>query len=236
MNGSQRNSFFGVSFQGVMFLFPACCLIAGLFLILCSVPLFASGPRIAAKAVFVPDPSLIDTVRATCASKEDLMSCYVGLIQKAGASDEAVNFIKLMDEPGYMTKLKKVGPVDIAFAEFPFRANENHGIFLVNGKPEIVNIDDLPVALSAMMRQDPNYQALKKKYPEIDLFMGERISENSISVERLEGETRFTAAYRLTEGCRACKDVGQARFRFDFRNDGTFERKILLDVRTVNER
>ena len=233
MRESREKSLFGCILQPVLFRSPVFCIVAGLFLMLCAAPLFA-GPPITEKAVFVPDGSLMDTVRKACSGEEDFMSCYVRLFKNAGAPDDAVNFVKLTDEPGYLRKLKKVGPVDVAFADFPFRANENHGIFLVNGTPGIINVDDLSAINDAILKEDPGYAALKKKYPDIGLFMGERISENSISVERLKtGKLKFAVPYRLTTGCRACEDVGTARIGFYFDRKGTFEGRKLIDVRPV---
>lgn len=210
---------------------PVFC-IFGLFLLLAAVPLFAAGPTITAKAVFVPDDSMMDAVRRTCSGEDNFMSCYVRLFKNAGAPDDAVDFIKLTDEPGYLRKLKKVGPVDIAFVDFPFRANENHGIFLVNGAPEIINVDDLSEIAGAMLEDDPGYKVLKRKYPDIALFMGDRFSDSSISAERLKtGKLKFTVAYRLTTGCRACQDAGVVSIAFYFDRKGTFMGRKLIDIR-----
>lgn len=212
------------------------CSVAGLFLFLCAGTLFAAGPRITEKAVFVPGQSLIDTARTTCSGEEGLMPCYVKLLRNAGAPDDAVRFVKLTDEPGYLRKLKKVGPVDIAFVEFPFRANENAGVFLVNGTPEMINVDDLSAIGSSLLDANPAYAALKKQYPDISLFMGDRFSEDAISVERPKtGKLIFTVPYRLSEGCRACEDVGEARVVFSFDTKGTFEGRKLRDVRPVKK-
>ena len=101
MRESREKSLFGCILQPVLFRSPVFCIVAGLFLMLCAAPLFA-GPPITEKAVFVPDGCLMDTVRKACSGEEDFMSCYVRLFKNAGAPDDAVNFVKLTDEPGYL--------------------------------------------------------------------------------------------------------------------------------------
>jgi hypothetical protein len=193
--------------------------------------LYAAEP-ITAAAIYTPAPAFLDEVRTKCGSGPDSFdACFLKMFGKAGAA-AAVDFARLIDEPGFMTKFKKVGPVDIAFADLPFRANENGGVYLVNGTPKVVNIDDLSAITGPMLEKDPRYMALKKKYPDIGLFMGDRTSEGSVRVEKLKaGKLIFTVPYRLTTGCRACEDVGTARIGFYFDGKGTFEGRKLIDVR-----
>lgn len=192
--------------------------------------LYAAEP-ITAAAIYRPNPAFLDEVRTQCGSGADSFdTCFLKMLGKAGATKGAVDFARLIDEPGFMTKFKKVGPVDIAFTDLPFRANENSGVYLVNGTPKVVNIDDLSAITGPMLEKNPRYMALKKKYPDIGLFMGERTS-GSIRTARLkDGKLQFTVLYRLTTGCRACEDVGTARIGFYFDRKGTFEGRKLIDV------
>jgi hypothetical protein len=196
--------------------------------------LYAAEP-ITAAAIYTPAPAFLDEVRTKCGGGPDPFdACFLKMLGKAGAAAAAVDFARLIDEPGFMTKFKKVGAVDIAFAELPFRANENSGVYLVNGTPRVVNIDDLSSITGPMLEKDPRYTALKKKYPDIGLFTGDRASEGAVRVERLKGgKLRFTIPYRLTTGCRACEDVGTASVGFDFGRKGEFEGRKLISVRPV---
>lgn len=195
--------------------------------------LYAAEP-ITAAAIYTPAPAFLDEVRTKCGSGPDPFdACFLKMLGKGGAPAAAVDFARLIDEPGFMTKFKKVGPVDIAFADLPFRANENSGVYLVNGKPAVINIDDLSAITGAMLEKDPGYTALKKKYPDIGLFIGDR-RPGSIRALRLKGgKLQFTALYRLTTGCRACEDIGEARLEFIFDSKGSFEGRKLLGVRPV---
>lgn len=186
---------------------------------------------ITATAIYRPGPAFLDEVRTKCGSGPDSFdACFLKMLGKAGAA-AAVDFARLIDEPGFMTKFKKVGPIDIAFADLPFRANENSGVYLVNGTPKVVNIDDLSAITGPMLEKDPRYVELKKKCPDIGLFIGDR-TPGSIRVVRLkDGKLQFTALYRLTTGCRACEDVGTARVGFYFDRKGMFEGRKLIDVR-----
>ena len=206
----------------LFFIVPVLMLLSGLH---------AAEP-ITAAAIYQPAPAFLDEVRTQCGSGPDpFESCFYKMLGKAGATAAAADFARLIDEPGFMTKLKKVGPVDIAFAELPFRANENSGVYLVNGTPRVINVDDLSAITGPMLEKDPRYMALKKKYPDIGLFTGDRAPEGTVRVERLKaGKLRFTVPYRLTTGCRACEDVGTARIGFDFDRKGVFEGRKLIGI------
>lgn len=196
--------------------------------------LYAAEP-VTGAAIYRPAPAFLDEVRIQCGGSQDSFeACFYKMLGKTGATETAVNFARLIDEPGFMTKFKKVGPVDIAYADLPFRANENHGIYLVNGAPKVINVDDLSGITGPMLEKDRRYTALKKKYPDIGLFMGDRTPEGPVRVERFKsGKLRFTVPYRLTTGCRACEDVGTARIGFYFDRKGMFEGRKLIGIHPV---
>jgi hypothetical protein len=205
-----------------------------LFFILPVLPLFSgfcAAESITAAAIYTPSPALLNEVRTKCGGGPDSFdACFLKMLGKAGAPAAAVDFARLIDEPGFMTRFKRVGPVDIAYADLPFRANENSGAYLVNGYPGVVKIDDLSAITAPMLEKDSGYLALKKKYPDIGLFIGDR-TPGSIQPVRLKGgKIEFIAQFRLTTGCRACEDVGTARMGFLFNSKGAFEGRSLLDI------
>lgn len=214
--------------------------IAGIMLLLHTYPVSSRGETdsITEGAIYKPDTSRINGIRETCGkSKKDFYSCYIAFIQKDGATKEAIAFIKLLGEPGYMRDYKKAGAVGIAFVIFPFRANENNGCFLVNGNPPLINVDDMAEITSKMLQNDEEYLKLKKKYPDIALWMGDRTGTDFIrTVQLKKGGVRFSIPYRLTEGCRACEDVGEARIGLDFDARGNITGRTVLKVRAVNEK
>ena len=82
--------------------------------------------------------------KATPSSK--FADCVINLMSKAGASGEAVSFTRELykqsgGEVGIMSGFHKVGPVDVASVKYPLR--NSNGLLLVNGKPRMVNAEDL---------------------------------------------------------------------------------------------
>ena len=64
-------------------------------------------------------------------------------MEKAGAPPAAVAFARRVDRQGYLVAFRETGRVDVAFAEYPFLANENAVCLLVNGTPPAIDVDDL---------------------------------------------------------------------------------------------
>lgn len=204
----------------------------GIFTVLMFSPvpyLYATQVRISEKAVYRPAPALLDDVRDKCGKGPDTFDeCYIKALKKAGANKAVIKFIKLVNEPGYVREFQEIGPVDVVFADFPFRANENQGIYIVNGDPRIINVDDLPAIKESMLEHNRSYTALKKKYPNIALWIGDR---SQVSIEHMkEGKLRIAVPYRLTNGCRACEGLGTVHIGFDFDRAGKFEGRKLIDV------
>lgn len=193
--------------------------------------------KITEKALYQPGVSQIDEIRDKCDKvQEDFYRCYEKSIQKAGATKEAAALTRLLGEPGYLRDFKKVGPVDIAFVNYPFRANENQGCFLVNGNPHMINVDDLAAITPEMLQKNREYMKLKNRYPEIGLWMGDRTGTGFIRTRRLKGGgARFSVPYRLTKGCRACEDVGKMWAGFYFDKMGNFIKREVIKVQAVKE-
>ncbi|MHB8109936.1 MAG: hypothetical protein ACYDHW_07875 [Syntrophorhabdaceae bacterium] len=208
----------------------------GILVIFLFVPvssLYSAQLTINEKAVYKPARSFLDEVREKCDKGPDTFDrCFTKMLKKAGANKAVINFNKRVGESCYIREFEKIGPVDAAFAECPFRANENQALFLVNGNPLIVNVDDLSAIKESMLEHDPNYMHLKKKYPDIALWIGDR---TRVDVEHIKaGKLRIIVPYRLVKGCRACEDIGIARIAFEFDRAGKFKGRKLIEVRTLH--
>jgi len=170
-----------------------------------------------------------------CSSKRapDFGECFVSFMQKHGASSQAVSFAKLTDNTGYLRAFRKVGPVDIAYVAYPFRANTNYGYLLVNGDPPMVDVDNLKLQKEQLAR-DPAYAKLVQRFPNAEVWPEDRFSTESPVAERLQdGGQRFIVVYRITDLCRACKELGKARFGFDFDTNGKFLRVRMLSSEEI---
>ncbi len=134
---------------------------------------------------------------------------------------EAADFSRRINGEGYIRELREIRPIGVAYVDYPFRANENHGILLVNGDPSIIDVDDFKILPKRDLENDPAYVNLIKKFPEAMLFAGDRYSTESPTVESLAGGGQtFIVSYRLNNICRACERLATVRFGFDFDAEG----------------
>ncbi|MET0619411.1 MAG: hypothetical protein ABW056_03980 [Thermoanaerobaculia bacterium] len=191
------------------------------------------GP-IGPEAVWKPPADFRAKVNDACASAgEKFGACFVDQMRAAGASDVAIAFARRTDDQGYATAFLDAGKVDIAYAELPFRANENALIFLVNGEPPLIDVDDLSRIDMKNLGANPVYVGLLKTFPSLALFPGERRpgGREPRVLKLRSGGQRFVVVYELHDGCHACKTVGYARIGFDFDVQGKFVGTDVVQVR-----
>ncbi len=106
--------------------------------------------KIGASAVWQIPQQFMTSAHIACDKSvpSGFAECVIDHMAKAGASADAVSFTHELykqshGDVGIMTGFQAVGPVDIAWITYPLRANTNYGLLLVNGKPQIVNVEDL---------------------------------------------------------------------------------------------
>jgi len=93
----------------------------------------------------------------------------------------------------------------------------------VNGKPRMVNVEDLKLLDVKTMKQSAQFQNVKQQFPNVDVWPGDR--DGKIwpdSQVGPDGGIQFTVAYPLRNGCRACASAGQAIFNWKFDAAGKF--------------
>lgn len=176
-------------------------------------------------AIWNPDQAAMRVIRQKCSSLSppEFQACFISGMRDSGASSEAIAFARSIEDPAFLRAFRKVGPVDVAYVTYPFRANQNEACLLVNGNPSRVDIDALQTLPQEAMKRDPVYRELVAKFPEALLFAGDRYETDYPTVENLaRGGKRFIAFYDLKNGCRACELLGTVKFGFDFDAAGTF--------------
>jgi predicted secreted protein len=189
--------------------------------------------RIGPEAVWEPSPSEVAAFKEKCASSDPAKTraCLIGAMKAAGASKEAQEFTSQLPEPGYMRNFADAAPAGVAYVSFPYRANENNVVYLVNGKPDFVNVDDQSLLPRGDVEKDPVYTALKAKSSEATLWPGDRYSQGRPSSEPAPGGgVRFLVDYRILNGCHACEELGTAIFSFEFDETGKFKGASLVKV------
>lgn len=163
---------------------------------------------------------------------EDL-ECLMPVMQKGGASPQAMAFTRMMKDNGYLEKFQEMGKVDLAKAFYPSRANTNWAYFLVNGSPPLISTENVQLdaqgrdKFSINITKDPLYAAWSRKYPDLDLY-------NPAVFQQMQtlpdGRQRFIFAYALINGPRAGKQAGWVLVAFDFDGQGRFLKTRLVGL------
>jgi len=181
-----------------------------------------------------PTMDTIRTIHQECSDKgaPDFGKCFVDFMLRAGVSAKATAFARSTGNTGYLAHFFEKGRVDLAYVHYPFRANENEGWLLVNGDPQLIDVDALTDLPKAQLEANPLYLGIKERFPNVMLFGGDRTMTRppAMVVQPNQGQ-RFIVDYRLLNGCRACERVGRATFAFDFDANGKFLGSTLLDVK-----
>jgi hypothetical protein len=187
----------------------------------------APTPRLGSEVVWDPSPQILSAIGEKCAKGDpaDMNDCFLDQMRAAGASLQAVEFAKSNSDKGliFVRAFRKAGVVDIAYIDYPFRANELDGVLLVNGDPSIIDVDSQKFVARENFSKNPTYSALAKKYPEISMWPGDRFHTNNPLVQHSEsGQQLFEVDYIFRDGCHACAQIGTVRLIFAFGKDGKF--------------
>jgi hypothetical protein len=189
----------------------------------------APGPaKIDASSVWQVTPQFLATAHAACDSASHAGECFIDQMAKAGAPAAAVSFTRELykqnhGEFGVMTGFQSQDPVAFAWITYPMRANTNYGLLLVNGRPPIVNIEDLKLLDTKTMRSSPQFRDLKNQFPKVDVWPGDRDGKTWPEAQAgPNGGTQFVVSYPLLNGCHACARAGLAIFGWNFDPQGKF--------------
>jgi hypothetical protein len=190
--------------------------------------------RITSAAVWAPPAGFVAAMHRACdGQRGDFGACFVAEMRKAGAPPAAAAFARRTHDQGYLETFRATGgPVDVAVAVYPFRANENAVAFLVNGAPPMLDVDDPRYLDRDALRADAVYAGILRAHPDVAVFPGPRSRAEAIVVSRLpDGGQVFRVPYALTDGCHACARVGDLRLDFDFDAAGRFAGTRVAAVR-----
>src|SRR5271167_1810859 len=185
--------------------------------------------KIGASAVWQVSPQFLAAAHAACdRSHPGDTDCMIDQMTKAGAPADAVSFTHELSkqshgEFGIMTGFQNESPVSFAWITYPLRANTNYGLLLVNGRPPIVNVEDLKLLDTKTMFASPQFQDLKNQFPNVDLWPGDRDGKTWPNTQLgPNGGTQFIVGYPLLNGCHACARAGMAIFGWNFDAQGKF--------------
>jgi len=185
--------------------------------------------KIDASVVWQITPDFLATAHAACDAHPGDVECLVGQMSKAGAPPASVSFTRELYKQsrgdfGIMTGFQgHEGPVAFAWITYPLRANTNYGLLLVNGRPPIVNVENLKLLDIKTMKNSPQFQDLRNQFPQVDVWPGDRDGKTwPNSQAGPDGGTQFVVGYPLINGCHACARAGFAIFTWNFDAQGKF--------------
>src|SRR6201993_3864223 len=195
-----------------------------------------STPRITAKSAWDPTPEQLSEIRRKCTEGNPAQheACFLDAMKSAGASDEAMAFVKEFAANGlaYVRAFRDTGRVDIAYIEYLFRANDLDGVLLVNGTPPIIDVDDHKFLSQEDLRKDDDYAALLQKNPKESVFPPDRYhTQLPMATSAPNGGQEFQVEYLLQDGCHACARLGALIVAFEFDSSARFTGVSALGVR-----
>lgn len=185
--------------------------------------------KIGPSAVWAEPPQFMTTAHKACdQSHSEYADCMISQMAKAGAPPNAVQFTRELyresrGEFGIMTAFQDEGPVAFAWVTYPLRANTNSGFLVLNGRPPMIDVEDLKRLDIKTMKESGQFQDLKSQFPQVDVWPGDRdgkVWPNSQTSPN--GEIQFTISYPLRNGCHACASAGDAIFNWSFDASGKF--------------
>jgi hypothetical protein len=188
-----------------------------------------AGPaKFGASSVWQVTQQFLAAAHAACDKSSHAGECFIDQMPKAGAPAAAVSFTRELykqnpGEFGIMTGFQDQGPVAFAWITYPLRANTNYGLLLVNGRPPIVNVEDLKLLDTKTMKSSFQFQDLKNQFPKVDVWPGDRDGKTWPNAQAgPNGGTQFVVSYPLLNGCHACARAGLAIFGWNFDSQGKF--------------
>lgn len=181
-------------------------------------------------AVWQPGNDFLAEARTACsqasAAASKFSECVIDQMAKDGAPADAVSFTRELykqtgGDVGVMAGFHKVGPVDIAWVNYLLRSTR--GLLLVNGKPRMINVEDLKLLDQKGMKRSFQFQDLQNQYPKVNLWPGDRNGQTwPNAATGPNGGLQFVIGYPLRNGCQTCAHAGFALFTWNFDSSGRF--------------
>ena len=189
--------------------------------------LVQSAPRIGPLAVWNAPELAWGRIQAECGpvqGSSGRVDCVTAIMQQAGASSDAVAFTRLLGGEGFMDSFRQLGDLGLVTALYPFRANDNDSVYIVNGSPPLINPDQSAAKID--IRNDPSYPSLVQRYPQLMLWSHVSFQD----VRPLEGGQQFVFSMALLNGCHACEVAGAASVALEFDGTGRYVGTKLLGL------
>lgn len=198
-----------------------------------------SDEQIGASAVWDPGQKELQQIQDNCKqfSGDLYVRCFTDGMADLGASAEAVDFTQLYAEThagklAFLRGFRPMDAVDLGYTTSP--GNESsQGWVLLNGSPEILNVDDDDIVSQPKVTQNPAFAALRASHPKAGIFAdrAQRPYNGIPAMMKLPGGgQRFVVRYPIKDGCESCSLLGVAAVNLDFDAGGSFLGANLVNV------
>ncbi|VXB18447.1 conserved exported hypothetical protein [Luteimonas sp. 9C] len=181
---------------------------------------------VSAQSVWQGDPA---ACRTGTAAVDD---CLLSAMRAGGASPDALaasSRLIALGNPGYVSAWREIEGVGHAEITYPFRANTNQGLWLVDGDGRAVDVDENVLPAGAV-RLRGELKPFLDAHPDAMPFA----PAQAVGSEALpEGgvRLRFDVPMRT---CHACADVGVLELGYDFSADRRFEGRSVIALREAD--
>ncbi|MCB1407224.1 MAG: peptidoglycan-binding protein [Rhodobacteraceae bacterium] len=158
-----------------------------------------------------PQDVLPPETEPACTQLAGFYDCLAG----RGLSERGIRFARQLaadpriGTPGMPVGFIELGAVDLVQVQFPFLANTNDQILLVNGSDGVVHL----AATQFDAPADPGTLALLRAYPQA---MATSRIDLAAHVAAPGGRQRFVLTDRVMDGCRGCEPVAVALMALEF--------------------
>ena len=177
-------------------------------------------------AMWHPTARFLREARSRCAQLKPLAagSCFAREMARAGAPKHAVAFTRMIRAAGYLRELRTAERVDVAYVAYPFQTTHRLGWLVVNGSPEVVDLDNTQKLPQPDMRADKAFIAAAPDLLRARLYPGARPRAGGpTAILRADGSEEIIVDYRVVDGCVSCALIGFAYYAFDFDARGRFQ-------------
>jgi len=178
-----------------------------------------AAPPISTDSVWAAPDGAVQELQSHCGPVQaGRAACYQAVAARHGASPAALGAIGLLQGEGHIIGFRAAGRVDLAAALFPFRANQNVALLIVNGDPPVVDADD-PAFLGRGWEPSRMGGA---PAPPASLFPGDRFPIEARAIETApDAGQRLALPYAL-RACRACPTLTTVWYSLAFDAAGRF--------------
>ncbi|MDR7194670.1 hypothetical protein [Luteimonas terrae] len=178
---------------------------------------------VSAKSVWQGD---LSTCRTGAAGVDD---CLLSTMRAAGASPEALaasTRLIALGNPGHVSAWREVEGVGHAEITYPFRANTNQGLWLVDSDGRAVDIDENVLPAGAVRLRGELKPFLDAHPDAMPFAPAQAVGSEALPAGGVR--LRFDVPMRT---CHACADVGTLELGYDFDADRHYEGRSVIALR-----